>query len=166
MAKDDVLARIDRDLSRGLTHPALQRLGTLTVMYPEDLDVRARRAAVCRQIGNVVEAGRWGFLTEHVAPEELAAFERAFPHPFTRLRTLRLRGRPADALGPAAMERLDRLVDEASTKGPVVWAEAGPQPMPSTGWIDAVMGIGCFSGLLALAALIFVGLITTVDALF
>jgi Family of unknown function (DUF6584) len=165
VAKEDVLARIDRDLSQGLTHPALQRLRTLTEAYPQDLDLRARRAAVCRQVGNVVEAGRWGFLTEQVKPDELAAFERAFPHPFVRLRTLRLRGRPA-TLGPAAGERLNQLIDEASTEGPLEWTAAGPQPTPTTGWIDALMGIGCGASLLALAALIFVGLITTVHALF
>lgn len=160
-----MLGRIDRDLSQGRTHPALQRLGTLVEAYPQDLDVRARRAAVCRQVGNVVEAGRWGFLTEQVMPDELAAFERAFPHPFTRLRALRLRGRPV-ALGPAGAERLKQLIDEASTEGPLDWAPSGPQPTPNAGWIDAVLGIGCGASLLALAALIFVGLITTVHALF
>ncbi|GAA1811375.1 hypothetical protein GCM10009835_33610 [Planosporangium flavigriseum] len=46
MAKDDVLGRVDADLGRGHTHPAMQRLASLTAAYPDDLEIRARRAAL------------------------------------------------------------------------------------------------------------------------
>ena len=77
VAKKEQLERVEADLARGHTHPALQRLANLIGRFPEDLDIRARRAAVNRQIGNPAEAGRWGFLTEVVTVDEVAAFERA-----------------------------------------------------------------------------------------
>ena len=58
MPDDDVLARVDADLAHGLGHPAMQRLASLIAECPDDLDLRARRAGVNRQIGNLVEAGR------------------------------------------------------------------------------------------------------------
>lgn len=58
----------------------MQRLASLTAAYPDDLDLRAERAALYRQVGNLVEAGRWGFLTEDATTEtEIAAFEKPNP---------------------------------------------------------------------------------------
>jgi hypothetical protein len=37
MPKGDVLARVDADLARGLVHPAMQRLASLTAAYPADV---------------------------------------------------------------------------------------------------------------------------------
>jgi hypothetical protein len=81
MTRHDVVRRVEADLRRGHTHLALQRLATLGATYPDDLTIRARRAEVYRRVGNWVEAGRWGFLTEDVTEAEIAAFERAHPHP-------------------------------------------------------------------------------------
>ncbi|MET7427140.1 DUF6584 family protein [Dactylosporangium sp. NPDC005555] len=67
------------DLRRGHYHPAMQRLESLTAAYPDDLDLRAERAALYRQVGNLVEAGRWGFLTEDATETEIAAFEKPNP---------------------------------------------------------------------------------------
>jgi hypothetical protein len=107
--KQEQLARVEADLARGHTYPALQRLANLTGLYPDDLDLRARRAAVFRQIGNLEAAGRWGFLTEDVTGEETAAFERAFWNPADRLRALRLSHDPAPGLGPLAATRFEEL---------------------------------------------------------
>jgi hypothetical protein len=115
VAKRDVLARVERDLRLGHVHPALQRLASLAAAYPGDLEVRARRAAVNRQIGNLVEAGRWGFLTEDVAAAELRAFERALPRASARLAALRIPDDPTLRLGPRAERRYRDLLRHAAT---------------------------------------------------
>ncbi len=74
-------------------------------------------AAVYRQTGNVVEAGRWAFLTDDLRKEELIAFERAHPSPWLRLRSLRWDGNP-NQLSSAARERLSVLTDLAEKVGP------------------------------------------------
>ncbi len=89
MAKADVLDRIDADLSRGWTAPAIQRLSSLVAAHPTDLDLRGRLAAVHRTVGNLVEAGRWAYLHADADPVTTGAFERAYPHPAHRLRRLR-----------------------------------------------------------------------------
>ncbi|HZN17347.1 MAG TPA: DUF6584 family protein [Micromonosporaceae bacterium] len=118
MAKADVLARVKDDLTLGHTYRATQRLRTLLAVDPSDIEVRRLLAAVYRQTGNLVEAGRWSFLTDDARPEELAAFIRANPSPWLRLRLLAwsedLVGLPTEA----ARERLLALVEEAERSGP------------------------------------------------
>src|SRR5262249_6282646 len=89
MGKADVLDRVAADLARGHTTPAIQRLSSLVAAHPTDLDLRRRLAAAQRMVGNVVEAGRWGYLTPDTALAETLAFERASPSPERRLRALR-----------------------------------------------------------------------------
>lgn len=117
MAKADVLARVRADLAAGHTHLAIQRLRTLLATLPDDIEVRSVLAAVYRQTGNLVEAGRWGFLTAEVRPVELAAFAKANPDPWQRLRLLHYTGDPVD-LPNGATERLVELADEAQASGP------------------------------------------------
>jgi hypothetical protein len=117
VAKEDVLARVKQDLVVGHTYLATQRLRTLISVDPQDTDVRLMLAAIYRQTGNLVEAGRWSFLTGHVLEAELTAFERANPSPWLRLRMLAWNGDPA-ALPEGARERLLSLVDEAERSGP------------------------------------------------
>lgn len=117
MAKPDILARVDSDLTLGHTHTATQRLRTLLATDPDDLAIRERLATVYRQTGNRVEAGRWSFLTDQVEPVELAAFIRANPSPWLRLRLLAWAGDP-DLLPAAARERLLALIEEADAAGP------------------------------------------------
>lgn len=155
VAKEQVLARIAADLRRGHYHPAMQRLASLTAAYPDDLDLRAQRAALYRQVGNLTEAGRWGFLTEEVTPEEIAAFERAHPGAWRRLLLLKLDADPARRLGPVGGARLARLVEQAGQEGPapVTWTDVGPRPQLSASWRE---DLPCL--LAAVIGLIFIGL--------
>lgn len=118
MAKADVFARVKNDLAVGHTYLATQRLRTLLAIDPTDLEVRRVLAAVYRQTGNLVEAGRWAFLTEEARPEELAAFAHANPSPWLRLRLLAWSGDPAVLPSDAVRDRLLALVGEAEQGGP------------------------------------------------
>ena len=117
MERRGALARAEADLAHGRTHSAIQRLRSLLAADPGDPVVRSRLAAAYRNSGNLVEAGRWAYLTEELIPEEEAAFLRAYPSPWLRLRVLRFPGSP-DSLGPQAAERLRRLVVSAHLTGP------------------------------------------------
>jgi hypothetical protein len=166
VAKSDVLARVEADLVRGHTHLAMQRLASLTAMYPDDMDLRARRAALNRRIGNLAEAGRWGYLTEDATPAEITAFERAHRSLWMRLRTLQLTTDPAVLrLGPLATQRLATLVEQAGTESatPLLWTDTGLRRQQASGsWRDnlpclaaAVLGV-------VLVTLMAVGLVTVV----
>jgi hypothetical protein len=157
--KDLQLARVEADLARGHTHLALQRLANLTALLPDDPDYRARRGAVNRQIGNLAEAGRWGFLTEDVSPDEVAAFERAFRRPAERLRALRLQRDPGVPLGPLAAARLRDLKRQAESTGePTLQGPGSP--------LEKVIPVlGCASFMivvLAVLGLALVGLISII----
>src|SRR6187431_2304158 len=78
------LERVDADLELGRTFVAIQRLATLVQQQPTNLDLRARLAAVHLQTGNLVEAGRWGYLCENRDAEAQKAFEKAFRQPAAR----------------------------------------------------------------------------------
>lgn len=122
MAKPDVLARVKSDLAHGRTHIAIQRLRTLIAINPDDLDVREALASVYRMTGNLQEAGRWSFLAARVVSEEIAAFERASPQPWLRLRLLRYSADPA-RLPPPARDRLLALAEQARLTGPpAIWS--------------------------------------------
>src|SRR5438067_9921093 len=89
MGKADVLDRVATDLARGHTTPAIRRLSSLVAAHPTDLDLRRRLAAAQRLVGNLVEAGRWGYLNADTDPAETDAFERAYPSLDRRVRELR-----------------------------------------------------------------------------
>jgi hypothetical protein len=118
VAKADVLARVREDLALGHTHVAIQRLRTLLAVHPNDLEVHRLLAAVYRQTGNVVEAGRWAFLSDELRDEELVAFERAHPSPWLRLRLLRWDADPDQLPSVAGRERLLALIDLVEASGP------------------------------------------------
>ena len=161
---DDVIARVERDLARGHTYPALQRLASLTAAHPDNLDLRARRAAVNRRIGNLVEAGRWGFLTEEVTEAELAAFERALPKAWARLFALRLRSDPSPLIGDHARRRLAGLVQAADAQGPapLAWTAAGPRPVEPLSRRESVGCAGAALAGLMVAVLAVIGLIAII----
>lgn len=117
MAKADVLARIKQDLALGHTHTATQRLRTLVTIHPDDLELREMLAVVYRQTGNLAEAGRWAFLSDDLTPAEHAAFERANPDPWLRLRMLRW-SHAESALSAPARARLRELTAAATRTGP------------------------------------------------
>ena len=131
MAKADVLERIDADLSRGYTAPVIQRLSSLVAAHPTDLDLRQRLAAVHRRVGNLVEAGRWSYLHADAVPAEIAAFERAYPVPATRLRKLRW---PADGYAATEFAR-DRLSGFDTEPAPVTPPATAPVRRRVAGWI-------------------------------
>jgi hypothetical protein len=117
VAKADVLARVKQDLALGHTYTATQRLRTLVAIEPDDLELRRMLAVVYRQTGNLVEAGRWAFLTDELTRVELAAFERANPDPWLRLRMLRWDGDGSE-LPERARARLRELTAAAAQAGP------------------------------------------------
>jgi hypothetical protein len=131
VAKPDVLARAKQDLAQGHTYVAIRRLRAHLANDPNNLEVRRVLAAIYRRSGNVVEAGRWGFLTGEVTPAELTAFERANPSPFLRLRLLHFTADPRK-LPPPAQDRLRVLTLQAERVGPPPdWVEEDrPEPLP------------------------------------
>jgi hypothetical protein len=118
MGKVDVLDRVTADLACGHTTPAIRRLSSLVAAYPTDLDLRQRLAAAHRSVGNLVQAGRWGYLHADAHPAETAAFERAYPSVARRLRELRwpARGQAATdfARGRLAALGADRVTAPAT----------------------------------------------------
>ncbi|BCJ71221.1 hypothetical protein CS0771_07650 [Catellatospora sp. IY07-71] len=168
MTAEEVLAKVAADLQRGHYHPAMQRLASLTAAYPDDLELRARRAALYRQLGNWVEAGRWGFLTEDATPEEIAAFEKAHPGAWRRLLLLKVISDPSPEVGPLAGARLARLVEQAEEEStaPVSWTEVGPRPEAPATWRD---GLPCLlAGVMGLImiGLAVLGLVTLIGWIF
>ncbi|MET7668258.1 DUF6584 family protein [Micromonospora luteifusca] len=164
MAKEHVLAKVEADLRRGHVHPAMQRLASLNAAYPDDLELRARRAALHRQVGNLAEAGRWGFLSEDANAEEVAAFERSYPGAGQRLLVLKVSADPSDRLGPLAGARLRRLVEQAGQEGraPTAGAKVGPGAGESNSWRE---DLGCLVAAvigLIVVALAVVGLSTAI----
>ena len=129
MAKPDVLARARKDLAQGHTDAAVRRLRGYLATEPNQLEVRRVLAAIYRQTGNYVEAGRWGFLTAEVRPVELTAFERANPSPFVRLRMLHYTADPRH-LPAAAQDRLRVLTLQAERVGPPPGWNRPPPPAP------------------------------------
>jgi hypothetical protein len=88
---------------------------------PDDMEIREVLASVYRTTGNRVEAGRWSFLAAEVLPEEVAAFERANPAPWLRLRLLRYTADPRTLPAPAR-DRLLALAEQARRTGPpAIW---------------------------------------------
>jgi Family of unknown function (DUF6584) len=136
VAQSDVFSKVKDDLALGHTHLATQRLRTFLALEPTNIGARRLLTSVYRQTGNLVEAGRWAFLCDaEPRAEELAAFIRANPSPYLRLRLLHW---PDDGrIGP-----------------PAQWREAPPRPntrsavLPclftviSLGVIGALFGLG------------------------
>jgi hypothetical protein len=156
VAKHDVLARVKVDLALGRTHLARQRLRALLAIDPDDLEVRELLASVYRQTGNQVEAGRWAYLSPQLRAEEAAAFERAHPSPWLRLRLLRFTGDAAD-LSPAARQRLRALAAEAERVGPPpAWRTVAPAQTASRG--NALPCLFVAATMLVVGALVAVGI--------
>jgi predicted Zn-dependent protease len=113
MPIDQTLRRVDADLEHGRALPAINRLRSLVREYPNRLDVRLRLAQIYRGLGDLAQAGRWGFLAEDLDLAELDAFERQFRTESHRLAALAWQG-STDDLGPRAKQRLQRLREAAA----------------------------------------------------
>jgi Family of unknown function (DUF6584) len=74
---EDVLAEVEDDLLHGDHASARRRLREALVLRPHRLDLRLRLAAVYRTIGDLPQAGRWGFFDEWAPEEEIQAFRTA-----------------------------------------------------------------------------------------
>lgn len=137
MGKTLVLDRVAADLSRGLTHPAIQRLSSLVAAHPTDLDLRRRLAAVHRRVGNRIQAGRWDYLTIGADSSDTTAFERAFPSANARLRAVRWPYRANAAATSYARGRLTKLVTaaeaELGTRRPATAGAGLASPASSNG---------------------------------
>lgn len=128
MTQPDVFARVEHDLALGNTHVATRRLRGYLDDHPHDMGARLTLAKVYRRTGNLVEAGRWAYLSTDLLPEEQAAFERAHPSPWLRLRQLRFSADPRQ-LPPEVRDRLAALAAEAERVGPPpIWT--GPSTAP------------------------------------
>lgn len=155
MPKAHVLDKVTVDLSQGHTQPAIQRLSSLVAIHPQDLDLRHRLAVVHRATGNRIEAGRWDYLTQDADPDEIQAFERAYPDAARRLAALRWQGPAKRAATEHARVRLDALVSAAAAQGaPTSDYEefGGDEPRWITFSFAAAIVIGAL-GVLSLAVL-------------
>lgn len=148
-----MLARVKQDLALGHTYTAAQRLRTLVAIEPDDPELRRMLASVYRQTGNLVESGRWAFLTAEVTPDELFAFERANPDPWLRLRMLRWDGDQSGLPDDAVRSRLRELTAAAARAGPPS-AYQGPLASPRrAGRFGRGAAIPCLFVLVALGGL-------------
>jgi hypothetical protein len=152
VAKADVLARVKQDLALGHTYTATQRLRTLVAIHPDDLELRRMLATVYRQTGNLVESGRWSFLTGDTSPDELLAFERANPDPWLRLRMLRWDSVLSELPDETARARLLELTSAAEQAGPPSTYE-GPLAARRPGRFGRGSTIPCLFVLIALGGL-------------
>jgi hypothetical protein len=154
VAKPDVLARAKQDLAQGHTFVATRRLRAYLANDPNNLEVRRVLAAIYRQTGNLVEAGRWGFLTAEVTPAELVAFERANPSPFLRLRLLHFTADPRKLPAPAR-DRLRVLEIQVDRVGPPPdWVEEErPARKPRRNTVPCLFVVIALTVFLALAAI-------------
>jgi hypothetical protein len=74
---EDTLAEVEEDLAAGDHASARRRLRDALVVRPHRLDLRLRLAAVYRDLGDLPQAGRWGFLADHAPEDEVLAFRTA-----------------------------------------------------------------------------------------
>ena len=148
-----MLARVDNDLRLGHTDLAVRRLRAYLAANPHDLAVRGVLAYIYRQTGNLVEAGRWDYLSDEVHPAEVIAFERANPSPWLRLRLLRFSADPA-ILPPAAQDRLRVLTLQADRIGPpALWDGPRPEPRRRRNTFPCLFVIVALSAFVALVAI-------------
>lgn len=148
-----MLARVKQDLALGHTYTATQRLRTLVAIEPDDLELRHMLATVYRQTGNLVESGRWGFLTSEVSEDELVAFERANPDPWLRLRMLRWDDPVTGLADEAARSRLAELASAAAQAGPPSAYQGPLAPTRRSGRFGRGSAIPCLFVVIALGGL-------------
>lgn len=115
---------------------ARQRLAGLVGTYPHRLDLRSRLAEVYRVLGDLPQAGRWDYLADSPDPVEIAAFERAYRTPTTRLEAMGWSGRLDDAPTDAARAKLTELHREARVQ---LERELDASPREETSWLACLL---------------------------
>lgn len=163
MTVERTLARVDDDLSKGDVAMARRRLRSLVESLPHRLDARERLAEIYRLDGDRIEAGRWSYLSEQAASDEIAAFERACRHnPVRIMRGLRWRGPEQAAATDFAQQRLldVRARAEAAADKKLDWS-AGGRDVSEHGSEHAFV-IGCAFAGLVLVALLVIGAVTVI----
>lgn len=168
MSVERTLARVEEDLSRGDVTMARTRLLSLLQSKPYLLEARARLAEIYRLDGNLVEAGRWSYLSEQRDPAEVAAFERACGrNPVRIMRALRWRVHEDAAATETARERLIDIRARAEAKAgkELDWSSRGRGAEPPW-WKDGAPVIGCLAVGLLLVTLTVIGAATVVDWVF
>ena len=151
VGKSREITRIRREMAAGHHQAAVRRLQTLAAVDPTDREVYDLLVQIHRDRGDLVGAGRWGFLTDAATPDEICAFERAHPSPWVRLRLLRWFGDPDDVENLAGRTRLTALTALAEQSGqlepvpsPLAWIPSSRRPAESepgfAGVINAEFG--------------------------
>jgi len=74
---DDVLTEVEDDLAHGDHASARRRLREALITRPHRMDLRRRLAEVYRMLGDLPQAGRWGFLEDDAPADEIQAFRTA-----------------------------------------------------------------------------------------
>lgn len=167
MSVERTLAKVDEDLRCGDVQMARTRLESLVASLPRELVVRERLAELCRQEGDLVEAGRWSYLADARVPAEVEAFERACGgDPVRIMRALRWRGRQEAARSDTARERLADVRRRAEAKAgtELAWEDTGREAEPGGGvdWF----GLGCLLVVVLVIGLAVVGAWTVVTWVF
>lgn len=114
MKNERALIRVRQDLASGRHGSAVRRLRAMLAADPSDASAYRLLTEVYRQLGNPEEAGRWGYLTGDATAEEVAAFERAHPQPWVRLRLLGKDVDPRRLPSDAARDRMVELRQQAA----------------------------------------------------
>ncbi|KRC42754.1 DUF6584 family protein [Oerskovia sp. Root22] len=163
MTVERTLARVEEDLRVGDVTMARTRLSSLVRSLPHRLDARERLADVCRLDGDLVEAGRWSYLSEHRDEGEVAAFERACGNdPVRIMRALRWRSSEEAATTEVARQRLldVRGRAEAQAGRTLDWSDRGREA--GDPWWRDLFAVGCLVMGIALVALVIIGAVTVV----
>ena len=128
MALDETLRKVDGELADGDLSLALRRLHGLRSTYPRNIEIRMRLTEVYRALGEVAQAGRWGYLRrprDPVEERERAAFEAwanaqrggRWRAAARALELIRWPGPIDDVEDPEAREILTALRDDAKRGG-------------------------------------------------
>lgn len=160
---EKTLLKVEADLAAGDTAKARQRLTSLFAAFPGRLDVREHLARVCRLQGDLVQAGRWSYLSEERIDAKVARFEKATRNPIDRMRALQWPSGPEQAPTAVARLRLATLLEQARAqtrdRGLRYENLAGPSWRPPRTTRERVSGAAAMAVLVAVLLLFVVGVV-------
>ncbi len=174
MPLQKTLATVERDIQNGDLGKARDRLLSLLIAYPDNLELRYKLGEVYWELRFPAMAGRYWYLEERTNPRiqsACTAFERAFGHdPLRMFLAIKFKGDLSLLQGTYAGQTLGDLRQRAQEKYPYhpifrKPEEKGAGPKRQSAWSNRLIAIGC--GLVALLglALMIVGLITVISRL-